>query len=246
VELNSSYNGLFAAFSAPRIFTSLDSNVMDVLFHVPGNTAIPAASSGFGAVFTNVDLANNTRMRFYAPDGALLFERAVPPATGNATFSFLGVSFNAGEVVGRVHIVSGNTTMGLNERSAPPAPAPTNVVAMDDFIYAEPVATAGLTVSPNTGSIFRTAAFDLVIGLEAAAGVPTGGSILFDGTDVTPYMVGCLQRGTLTAGGLTLRCAIPRALFTPGDHTLQVTLTLANQTSRRNASRWTVVANTEP
>lgn len=245
VELNPTYAGLFAAFSAPRIFTSLDSHVMDVLFHEPGNTAIPAGVAGFGAVFTNVDLATNTRLQFYAPDGVLLFERAVPAATGNATLSFLGVSFNAGEVVGRVHIVSGNTTMGLNEKAAAGA-TPTNVVAMDDFIYAEPVNTAGLVVTPTTGTIFRTTAFDLVIGLAASAGVPTGGRILFDGTDVTPYMAGCLQRGTLTAGGLTLRCPIPRALFTAGDHVLQVTITLANQTPRRNAVRWTVVANTEP
>lgn len=179
-------------------------------------------------------------LQFYAPDGALLYERAVPAATGDATLSFPGVSFNAGEVVGRVRIVSGNTTMALNEKAG------VNIVAMDDFIYAEPVATAGLLVTPHTGSIFRTTAFDLVVGLEAAAGVPTGGRILFDGSDVTPYMLGCLQRGTLTAGGLTLRCPIPRTLFTAGDHVLQVTITLANETSRRNAARWTVVGNTEP
>ena len=31
-----------------------------------------------------------------------------------------------------------------------------------------------------------------------------------------------------------------------GDHVLQVVITLANQTSRRNGVRWTVVGNTEP
>ena len=95
-ELNPAYASVFAAFSAPRIFTPLDSNVMDAVFHVPGNTAVPAAVTGFGAVFTNVDVADTTRLRFYAPDGALLYERAVPATTGNATLSFLGVSFTAG------------------------------------------------------------------------------------------------------------------------------------------------------
>ncbi len=239
-ELNPAYAGLFTSFSAPRIFTPLDSNVMDVLFHVPGNTAVAAGVSGFGAVFTNVDVADKTVLRFYAPDGVLLYERAVPAATGNATLSFLGVSFNAGEVVGRVQIVTGNVAMGLNEKVG------ANVVAMDDFLFAEPVATAGLAVTPGSGSLFRTTGIDLVIGLEATAGVPTGGRILFDGADVTPYLVGCLQPGTLTAGGLTLRCAIPRGLIAAGDHVLQVVITLANQTSRRNAVRWTVVGNTEP
>ena len=84
-----------------------------------------------------------TRLRFYTPDGALLYERAVPAATGNDTLSFLGVSFNAGEVVGRVQIVTGNVALGLNEKVG------ANVVAMDDFIYAEPVATAGLTLTPG-------------------------------------------------------------------------------------------------
>jgi hypothetical protein len=130
--------------------------------------------------------------------------------------------------------------MGLNEKVGG------NVVAMDDFLYAEPVATAGLVLTPGSGSLFRTTAIDLVIGLAATAGVPTGGRILFDGTDVTAYMVGCLQQGTLTAGGLTLRCAIPRGLLPAGDHVLQVAITLANQTSVRNAVRWTIVANTEP
>lgn len=83
-------------------------------------------------------------------------------------------------------------------------------------------------------------------GLEAAAGAPTDGRMLFDGTDVTPYMVDGLQPGRLTAGGLTLRCAIPRGLMAAGDHVLQVVITLANQTSRRNGVRWTVVGNTEP
>lgn len=240
VELNPGYAGLFTSFSAPRVFTSLDSNVMDVVFHVPGNTAVPAAVTGFGAVFTNVDVAGATRMLFYAPDGSLLYERAVPAATGDATLSFLGVTFDAGEVVARVHIISGNVAMGLSEKTG------ANVVAMDDFLYSEPVATAGLVVTPGTGSLFRTTAFDFGIGLAASAGAPTGGRILFDGADVTAYLASCLRPGTLTAGGVTVQCAIPRGLLTPGDHVMQVTITLANQTSRRTAVRWTVIGNQEP
>ena len=57
-ELNPSYPGLFAAFSSPRIFSPLNSNVMDVLFHVPGDTTVAAGVTGFGAVFTDVDSAD--------------------------------------------------------------------------------------------------------------------------------------------------------------------------------------------
>ena len=63
-DLNASYPNLFAAFSPPRLFAPLNSNVMDVLFTVPGNTAVPAAVSGFGAVFTDVDTATSTKMEF--------------------------------------------------------------------------------------------------------------------------------------------------------------------------------------
>ncbi len=239
VELNAGYAGLFAAFSAPRVFAPLDSNVMDAVFHVPGNTAVPAAVTGFGAVFTNVDLANATRMRFYAPDGALLYERAVPAATGNATLSFLGVSFDAGEVVSRVEIVSGNVALGLGEKAG------ANVVVMDDFLYAEPVATQGLTLTPGTGTTFRSAATDFVIALGAVPGAPTGGRILFDGNDVTAAVRGCLRPGTVAGGGRTFRCTLAAGLVPAGAHTLQVELQFGAE-RRRNAVRWSVVANTEP
>ncbi|MCC6991457.1 MAG: hypothetical protein IT181_20815 [Acidobacteria bacterium] len=239
VELNAGYAGLFAAFSAPRVFSPLDSNVMDAVFHVPGNTAVPAAVTGFGAVFTNVDLAGATRMRFYAPDGALLYERAVPAATGNATLSFLGVSFNAGEVVSRVEIVTGNVALGLNEKVG------ANVVVMDDFIYAEPVAPQGLTLTPGTGTTFRSAATEFVIALGAAPGALTAGRIWFDGYDVTASLLGCLRPGTISGGGQTFRCTLAAGLVPAGEHTLQVELQFGAE-RRRNAVRWSVVANTEP
>ena len=55
-----------------------------------------------------------------------------------------------GELVGRVRIISGNVALGPNETAA------LDVVAMDDFIYAEPVTTAGLTLSPGSTTLFRT------------------------------------------------------------------------------------------
>jgi hypothetical protein len=240
VELNPAYAGLFAAFSAPRIFTPLDSNVMDAIFHIPGNTAVPAAVTGFGAVFTNVDVTNATRLRFYTPDGALLYERVVPVATGDATLSFLGVSFNAGELVGRVEIVTGNVAMGLNEKTG------ANVVAMDDFIYGEPVPTEGLTIAPSSTRFIRTGQFDLVLGIGPWAAPLVSGRILYDGYDVTATLLGCLRPGTLAGGGVTFRCPLPGALLSAGEHVLQVELGFADASRRRTAVRWTVIGNTEP
>ena len=238
-EINPGYPVLFAPFSSPRLFTSLGSNVLDVWFFEPGNTAIAAGSTGFGAVFTNVTAENSTRLEFYTPDGALLYERAVPWAAGDGSLSFLGVSFNAGEIVGRVRIVSGNTALGPDES------ATRDVVVMDDFIYGEPVSVQGLTVTPSSGRLFRTGAFDLVIGATGLPAAVTAGRVWLDGLDVTPNFLSCMVPGSQT-GGATFRCAIPRGLLTPGDHALQVELTLGNQTRVRQAVRWTVLGNTEP
>jgi hypothetical protein len=239
-ELNATYPGLFASFSSPRIFSPLNSNVMDVLFHVPGDTAVAAAVGGFGAVFTDVDSATSTRLEFYSPDGVLLYERFVPAAGGNETLSFLGVSFDSGELVGRVRIVSGNVALGPNEGGT------LDVVAMDDFIYAEPVTSAGLTLSPGSTTLFRTGRFDLVIGLAAWTSPIVSGRFLYDGADVTSFFLPCLRGGTLTGGGATFRCPLPGNLLGAGDHVLQVEAGFADGSRRRNAIRWVVVANSEP
>jgi hypothetical protein len=239
-DVNATYPSLFTTFSAPKLFAPLGSNVLDVVFNVPGTQATVAGVSGFGAVFTDVDVAGSTMLQFFAPDGALLYERAVPALPGNATLSFLGVSFNAGEVVGRVRIVSGNASFGPDESDL------LDVVAMDDFIYGEPVASAGLTISPDSGTLFRTVNIDIVVALQAATSSVTGGRILFDGYDVTAFFLGCMQPGTISGGGQTYRCEIPARLLTAGEHVLQAEINFADQSRRRNAVRWSLVANTEP
>jgi hypothetical protein len=63
-EINATYPSLFTTFSAPRLFTALGSNIVDVRFFVPGSNT-PAVTTGFGAVFTDVDLANVTSIEFF-------------------------------------------------------------------------------------------------------------------------------------------------------------------------------------
>jgi len=132
-NLNPTYPGLFDTLSPQRLFTALGSNITDVSFFVPGSAAL-ASVSAFGAVFTDVDLANTTSLQLFDLSnqslGAPFF---VLPAMGNETLSFLGVRFDAGERIGRVRITSGNAALGANEGA-------TDLVAMDDFIYAEPLA----------------------------------------------------------------------------------------------------------
>jgi len=126
-DINATYPGIFQTFSAPRLFAPLGSNVMDALFFSPG-TNIPASVFGFGAVFTDVDLANTSSLEFFNTSNVSLGTFFVP--TFDNGLSFLGVTFT--DAIGRVRLTTGNTPLGPNDGGA------TDVVALDDFIYSEP------------------------------------------------------------------------------------------------------------
>jgi hypothetical protein len=138
-NINPTYPAIFNFFSPERLFTALDSNTLLVHFFVPGSNT-PATTHGFGAVFTDVDLpadqarcgrAHHTQIEFLDASGRSLFKSEVPASTGDGGFSFLGAFF-PGDVVSAVRIVSGSTALGPNETKC------IDVVAMDDFLYAEP------------------------------------------------------------------------------------------------------------
>lgn len=140
-NINPSYSSDFGVFSAQRLFTGLGSNVVDVSFFLPGTTT-PALVSGFGSVFTDVDLTSSTKIEFFDAANASLGVYNVPAGTvGSESLSFLGVSFTEGPIISHVQITSGNTALGAGNNDGTPF-GPDNVVdlvAMDDFIYAAPV-----------------------------------------------------------------------------------------------------------
>lgn len=133
---NPTYATTFSAFSAQRLFAPVGSNVTDVLFFLPGgNGATPAFVTGFGAVFTDVDLAGITTISFFDDEDTLLYSNSVEVGTvADGSLSFLGVIFNAGERIARVRITTGNSALGPNDGGG------IDVVAMDDFLYSEPAA----------------------------------------------------------------------------------------------------------
>jgi hypothetical protein len=133
-NIDPTYTQLFQAFSQPRLFTAINSNIVDVSFFVPGSSDA-ALTRGFGAVFTDVDLPNTTSLMFFGANNQLLGTFFVPSALGDQTFSFLGVDFGLLEV-SRVRITSGNVALA-------PGQLGPDVVVMDDFIYGEPAAVPG-------------------------------------------------------------------------------------------------------
>jgi hypothetical protein len=130
-NINPTYPALFTTFSSPRLFTALNSTITDVQFFVPGSTT-GALTRGFGAVFTDVDLANTTGLEFFDIANNSLGTFFAPASVGNETLSFLGVDFGS-SLISRVRVTSGNLALGPNESGTQ------DLVVMDDFIYGEPV-----------------------------------------------------------------------------------------------------------
>jgi hypothetical protein len=143
---NSSYATIFHAFSPLRLFSPIGSNVTVVEFSVPGsNGNTPAASTGFGVVFTDVDSPDGSTLRnrtgnrhastlieYYGTRGELLFTSNAPASPGDGNLSFIGVVF-ADARVARVKIIAGDTAPGPNDDRK-------DIVMMDDFLYGEPTA----------------------------------------------------------------------------------------------------------
>jgi hypothetical protein len=121
-----------------RLFSPIGSNITDLDFFVPGGGNIPATTTGFGAVFTDVDLPTSTSLEFFDAQGMSLGLFFAPPS--NNGLSFVGVVFNAGERVSRVRITSGNVAAGATANDD----VTSDVVVMDDFIYGEPAAISGV------------------------------------------------------------------------------------------------------
>jgi len=131
---NLTLDSIFGVFSPNRIFSPTNSNITDIGFFIPGTNGLdPATVSGFGAIFTDVDLANSTRIQFFGTSNNLLFDEFVPAGAGDKSFSFLGAIGDAAEQIFRVRITSGNAPIGPSAEAGG-----VDLVAMDDFLYSEP------------------------------------------------------------------------------------------------------------
>jgi hypothetical protein len=163
-NINPEYAIIFDAFTPSRLFTALGSTITDVTFFLPG-TSTPARVNGFGAVFSDVDLANVSSIEYFDAADASLGKFFVPNVAGSETFSFLGVSFSEGAIVSRVRITSGNQVLSSTNNT-------TDLVVMDDFIYGEPQAQA--TVIPLPAAAWAGALLlGGVVGRRALRRIPS-------------------------------------------------------------------------
>ena len=148
-NLLAGYSSEFTTFTPQKLFTSLGSNVYDVIFFVPltGPTlpgSARATVSGFGSVFADVDQAGTTALQFFDINDNSLGAFAAP--TASQGLSFLAAFVNGGPQIARVRFTLGNVVIGTTAdlRNF-------DVVVADDFIYGEPVSVT--TSVPEPGSL---------------------------------------------------------------------------------------------
>jgi hypothetical protein len=139
-DVKPDFDGPFVFFSPIRTFSAVGSNRTTVSFFVPGSN-VPATSTGFGVVFSDVDRLGSASIQLFDVRGGSLGRYVAPTAPGGV--SFVGVTFPEAAVA-RVEITSGRGMVvgigadpddqGEDRRGGP------DLVIMDDFIYGEPTA----------------------------------------------------------------------------------------------------------
>ncbi len=133
-NLNANFPKLFISFSPEKLFAPVHSTVTELSFTVPGSD-VRATVSGFGAVFTDVDVAGVSKIEYFDLTGNPIhteWVKAIP--SKQKSLSFVGVSFANGKRIAKVKIYSGNINLGSWAAESNGKDA----VAMDDFLYGEP------------------------------------------------------------------------------------------------------------
>lgn len=106
---------------------------------------------------------------------------------------------------------------------------------------------SGLVISPASGRYATNQNFDLDILVFAAGKTVLGGQVTVDGVDVTTALARCIVPGTLVSGGFTLKCpGLRGGIFSPGTHTLSVSLDLSGGSTVSDTVIWNIDPATGP
>ena len=134
-DINPNYADDFNAFSFPKTFMPLGSNALTVTFRIPG-LQTPAATRGFGVVFSDVERQGAASIKLFDAEGRSLGQYQAPIRSDPAGFSFVGVVFDS-SIVAQVRITSGQRALGADVQDLSDG-GNLDLVVMDDYLYAEP------------------------------------------------------------------------------------------------------------
>lgn len=136
-DINPTYADQFASFSPPKTFAPIGSEVSEVTFRVAGSS-IPAAVTGFGVVFSDVDRVGAASLKLFTADGRSLGQYHAPVRSDGNGQSFVGVVFDEA-IVARVVITSGQAPLGAEEFDVSNG-GNRDLVVFDDLLFGEPKA----------------------------------------------------------------------------------------------------------
>jgi Domain of unknown function (DUF4394) len=109
------------------------------------------------------------------------------------------------------------------------------------------VGAAGLAITPASGIFTTQQRFDVVLLFDAQGRSIVSGSAIFDGINVTGYIVSCATLGHTASGLTTIRCGgFGGPLFGPGNHAFTVNLLLNTGEAVSATVNWNVLKSTEP
>jgi hypothetical protein len=136
-EINPAYADDFNAFSPLKTFMPLGSAEVTTEFRIPGFQT-PAATRGFGVVFSDVERHGAASIKLFDAQGRSLGQYHAPVRSDASGFSFIGVVFDT-PLVAQVRITSGQRALGAGVQDLSDG-GNLDLVVMDDFLYAEPQA----------------------------------------------------------------------------------------------------------
>jgi hypothetical protein len=251
----------FQTFSAQRLFAVPDSTTLDIAFFVPGTTT-PAAVTGFGAVFTDVDAPGGlTRIEACDAAGAIVETVTIPGTNGGLSF---GEIHFASPQIARVRIHAGSVP--LNAVTVADTPV-TDAVAMDDLIYGEPQALTAVprgcgvsdlsvtsSAAPTSIALGATTTITTTVtnagGVDAAGvriAVATGGAEVVSSSASVGACVGAsCAVGTLAPGQVVTTATVIRPSASGALTVTSTAATASPQTTVANDSAQVVINVTAP
>jgi hypothetical protein len=136
-DLNPAYAAQFEPFTKPKTFSPTGSPSLDLTFRVAGSET-PAAVTGVGIVFSDVDRSGSASIKLFDAKGRDLGRYFAPTRSDANGLSFVGVIFDAA-IVARVTITAGEVAIdaGLQDISDGGL---RDLVVTDNFLYGEPQA----------------------------------------------------------------------------------------------------------
>jgi hypothetical protein len=136
-EVNPTYANEFKAFSPKVLFSAVGSNVIDLQFRVAGSGTF-AGVTGFGAVFSDVDVDHSSSIELFDKNDRSLGRFEAPKRSDANGLSFVGAKFDS-PIVARVKITCGTGALGVGVNDIS-AGGTLDLVVIDNVIFGEPTA----------------------------------------------------------------------------------------------------------